>query len=161
MGFFVGDVGNHAYVDGQRIWYDDVDSLTWSPLMVEKIVEEIGYEMACRIKIWYCIPMLSIRKNGLREIRDEYDTQTMVSLVDIGYHCFSLYVDHDECIIFKGSDDVVLNPAAALTTVISPVKTSCNRQHAHEEHPVEEQNVELVGTRRQSTRKRRNTELAT
>ena len=27
------------------IWFDHVDTLTWSPAMVDNLVEEIGYEM--------------------------------------------------------------------------------------------------------------------
>jgi hypothetical protein len=95
-GFFVGNGKNRSYVDGHVIYYDNVDSLTWSELMLEKIVEEIGYEMAGRMKVHYCIPMLTIARNGLREIRDEMDIKFMITLVDIGQHFFSLYLDHDQ-----------------------------------------------------------------
>jgi hypothetical protein len=44
-GYFVGTKTNRTYVDGGVIWYDEVDSLTWSTLMVENLVEEMGYEM--------------------------------------------------------------------------------------------------------------------
>ena len=47
-GYFMGSGHNRSYVDGAVIWYDQVDSVTWSPLMVENIVEEIGYEMQGR-----------------------------------------------------------------------------------------------------------------
>jgi hypothetical protein len=78
-GFFVGNGNNRSYVDGHVIYYDNVDSLTWSELMLEKIVEEIGYEMAGRMKVHYCIPMLTIARNGLREIRDEMDIKFMIT----------------------------------------------------------------------------------
>jgi prepilin-type processing-associated H-X9-DG protein len=44
-GYFVGSGSNIAYVDGLVICYDHVDTVTWSPLMVENLIEEIGYEM--------------------------------------------------------------------------------------------------------------------
>ena len=82
----MGEGNNRTYVDGQTIYYDQVDTLTWSPLMLERLVEEIGYEMAGRMKIFYCIPILPISNNGLREITDDFDTKRMVTFVDIGYH---------------------------------------------------------------------------
>uniref|UniRef100_A0ACD6A8B1 Uncharacterized protein n=1 Tax=Avena sativa TaxID=4498 RepID=A0ACD6A8B1_AVESA len=113
-----------SYVDGHVIWYDEVDSLTWSPLMLERIVEEIGYEMAGRMKIFYCIPILTMQNNGLRKIRSDHDTRFMVTFVDIGHHCFSLYLDHDQSFIFKNWDDVVQYRVTSLPTVISPSKPS-------------------------------------
>ena len=56
------------------VWYDELDEVTWSPLMVENIVEEIGREMAGRLKVYYLIPILSIKEDGLREIRGDADT---------------------------------------------------------------------------------------
>jgi hypothetical protein len=47
--------------------------------MVENIVEEIGYEMLGGIKVYYCIPMLSVSRNGLRELTTEYDTNQMIT----------------------------------------------------------------------------------
>ena len=173
----MGTGANRGYVDGRTICYDQVDSLTWSPLMVEKIVEEIGYEMTGRMKIWYCNPLLTL-STGLRETRDDHDTQMMISLVDIGKHFFSLYIDHDQAMSSNNLDDVVHHPIASLPTVISPSKPSSSKQPevlttevvdsvdeaiavpiqvvyaASEEH-----NSDFVGTRtRQSKRKRSNTE---
>ena len=50
-GFFVGTGSDQSYINGAVIWYDQVDSVTWSPLVLENIVEEIGYEMAGRLKV--------------------------------------------------------------------------------------------------------------
>jgi hypothetical protein len=50
-GFFMGKGDETVYLDGHIIYYDEVDTLTWSPLMLERIIEEIGYEMAGRMKI--------------------------------------------------------------------------------------------------------------
>uniref|UniRef100_A0ACD5V6R4 Uncharacterized protein n=1 Tax=Avena sativa TaxID=4498 RepID=A0ACD5V6R4_AVESA len=51
--------------------------------MLERIVKEIGYEMAGRMKIFDCIPILTMQNNGLREIRSDHDTRFMVTFVDI------------------------------------------------------------------------------
>jgi hypothetical protein len=40
------------------IWFDQVDNVRWSPLMIENIIEEIGYEMSSRIKVHYSVPHL-------------------------------------------------------------------------------------------------------
>jgi hypothetical protein len=50
-GYFFGSGSNNAYADGLVIWYDHVDTVTWSPLMVENLIEEIGYEMKGRMKV--------------------------------------------------------------------------------------------------------------
>ena len=43
-GFFVGHDRNRAYVNGSAICYDHLDKVTWSPILIENLVEEIGYE---------------------------------------------------------------------------------------------------------------------
>jgi hypothetical protein len=86
----------------------------WSPLLLENIVEEIGYELAGRMKVFYCITMLTIENNGLREIRDEVGTNFMNTLVGIGQHYFKIYLDHDQSMSFKNCDDVVHFPVAPL-----------------------------------------------
>jgi hypothetical protein len=95
-GCFVGTGSRRSYVSGHSVWYDNVDSVTWSPLMIENLVEDMGYEMAGRITVHYCVPHLSIGRNGLREISSEADTQTMVEFVASGNHFLKLYLDHDD-----------------------------------------------------------------
>jgi hypothetical protein len=34
-------MGNRIYVDIASVWYDHVDSSTWSPIMLENLMEEI------------------------------------------------------------------------------------------------------------------------
>jgi prepilin-type processing-associated H-X9-DG protein len=59
MGFFcVGNGTNRAYVDGHIMHYNQVDTLTWSPLMLKKVVEEIVYDVTERMKKPYYIPCL-------------------------------------------------------------------------------------------------------
>jgi hypothetical protein len=59
----VGTGGRRNYVSGHSVWYDNVDSVTWSPVMIENLVEDMGYEMAGRIIVHYCVPHLSIERN--------------------------------------------------------------------------------------------------
>ena len=54
-GYFVGIGTNRSYVNGDVIWCDHVDSVTWSPLMDENIVEDIGYEMEGRLTVLYIV----------------------------------------------------------------------------------------------------------
>ena len=34
---------NRSYVDGFVKWYDHVDTVTWSLVVVENLVDEVGY----------------------------------------------------------------------------------------------------------------------
>ena len=95
-GYFLGKGSNRSYVNGHVLWYDDLDTVTWSPIMVEHLVEEIGWEMAGRLKVYYCIPILTLQKNGLREIRGDADTDQMITFVELGHHSFSLLLDHED-----------------------------------------------------------------
>ncbi|KAE8784052.1 ubiquitin carboxyl-terminal hydrolase 13 [Hordeum vulgare] len=122
-GFFVGHGRNRAYVNGRAIWYDNVEKETWSPILIESLVEEIGYEMAGRLKVFYCVPILTPSTNGLRELSDEEQTDRMMVFVDIGHHFFSIYLDHDDSLQANSNeDDVVHYPRAHLPPVISPAK---------------------------------------
>ena len=102
-GYFVREGSKRSYVNGHVLWYDQVDQLTWSPIMLENLVEEIGWEMVGRLKVFYCIPFLSVSRNGLREIRSEADTEEMLQFLSIGHHYFSLYLDHEDSL--KGTMD--------------------------------------------------------
>jgi hypothetical protein len=106
-GYFLGSGRNKSYVNGGVVWYDEVDSLTWSPLMVENLVEDMGYEMQGRIRVHYVIPILTLSNNGLREIRDDHDIGFMVKFVDMGHHFFDLYLDHGDSVGGSEHDDVV------------------------------------------------------
>ena len=39
--------------------------------MIENLVEEIGYEMARRLEVFYYVPILTLSTNGLRAITDD------------------------------------------------------------------------------------------
>ena len=71
----MGSGGSKKYVSGQTIWFDHVDSVTWSPLIIENLVDEMGYDMCGRIKVYFCLPHLDVSTNGLIEITDVAQTQ--------------------------------------------------------------------------------------
>ena len=134
--FFMGQGSNRSYVNGHEVWYDQVDRLTWSPIMVEHMVEEIGWEMAGRIKAYYRIPILDITRNSLRQIRSEADTDQMMVFLSIGHHFFDIYLDHDESLhSHKEVDDVVHNLRAHLPPVFSPSKEKSSTNLASSSSP--------------------------
>jgi hypothetical protein len=59
-GFFVGTGSNRSYVDWFVTWYDGCEVKNWTPSVAEDIVEDICYEVARRMKIHYCILVLTI-----------------------------------------------------------------------------------------------------
>ena len=83
-GFFVGQGSNRSYVDGRACWYDHVERVTWSPIMIENLVEELGYGMAGRVKVFYYVPILTLSRNGLRAISDDEQASRMLMFLDIG-----------------------------------------------------------------------------
>ncbi|KAE8803511.1 hypothetical protein D1007_20641 [Hordeum vulgare] len=92
--------------------------------------------MVGRIRVFYCVPILTLGTNGLRAISDDEKAQRMLQFLDIGHHCFSIYLDHDDS--YNGNlsyDDVVNHPRANLPPVISPVRivhTNSETEHGRE-----------------------------
>ena len=131
-------------MDGRVVCYDHVDKLTWSPIMIEHLVEDIGWEMAGRVKVYYYIPILAVNKNGFREIRSDADTDQMLNFLSIGHHYFSMYIDHDNSFSAnRNRDDVVYSfPRAELPPVISPKKAvqSTGSGSVADEQVVQEEN---------------------
>ena len=70
-GFFVGQGSYRSYCNGKTAWYDYVPSgkLTMSEL--EMIVEDLGYEMAGRLDVYWCLPGLQIKTGGLRKMNSQ------------------------------------------------------------------------------------------
>ncbi|KAM0886126.1 hypothetical protein ACQ4PT_029896 [Festuca glaucescens] len=128
VGYFLGTGSNRSYVSGSVIWYDDLDMVSWSSALLENIIEEIGYEMCGRIKVHYCIPFLTLARNGLRQLRDADDSDRMLAFVDIGHHFISLYLDHDDSLTTRQWDDVVYYPVTTPPAVISPAKPSSHTE---------------------------------
>ena len=124
------------------VWYDELHEVTWSPLVVENIVEEIGWEMAGRLKVYYLIPILSITQNGLREIRGDADTDQMLTFLSLGHNSFRMYLDHDNSLDSNHSkDDVVNFPITHLPPVFSPTKTRNNEPESSEAAHVQPENA--------------------
>jgi hypothetical protein len=77
------------------------------------------------MKIHYCI--LTIERNGLREIRTVDDTEFMLTFVSIGDLYLHIYLDHDESLRHMNWDDVVQFPIIELPPVtVCTLKTSNN-----------------------------------
>jgi hypothetical protein len=74
------------------------------------VEDEVGYEMQGSMTIYYCIPILTIARNGLRQLRDEIDCSAMASFVGCGQHFIDLYLDHDQSMRATDWDDVVQFP---------------------------------------------------
>jgi hypothetical protein len=121
-GYFLWQGNNRSYVDGVVVCFDHVVSRTWSPAVLEDLVDGLGYEMKGRMTVYYLIPILTIGRNGLRRLEDEIDTNAMANFLGIGHHHMSVYLDHDESIRSIDWDDVVEFPVANLPPVISHVK---------------------------------------
>ena len=83
-------VATVCYVNPHVVWYDGLDDVTLSLIMVEHLVEEIGWEMAGGLKVYYLIPILLIKQNSLREIRGDEDTDQMLTFLSLGHNSFSL-----------------------------------------------------------------------
>jgi hypothetical protein len=83
------------------IWFDQVDNVRWSPLMIENIIEEIGYEMSGRIKVHYSVPHLTISRSGLREETSEAGTQVMLEFVGSGYYFLKLSLNHNDSLMVR------------------------------------------------------------
>jgi hypothetical protein len=66
------------------------------------------------MKVHYLIPVLTMSRNGLREIRDDRDTTQMIQFVEIVHHFISIYLDHDESMRFTIWDDVIQFPVTEL-----------------------------------------------
>ena len=100
--------------------------MTWSTIMLENIVEEIGWEMGGRVKAYYCVPILAINRNGLRALHTEEDVDIMMEFLPIGHRFFSIYLDHDDSFLrgtdVDSDDAVVHNRVGIFPPVPSPCK---------------------------------------
>ncbi|KAM0875264.1 hypothetical protein ACQ4PT_036948 [Festuca glaucescens] len=121
-GFFVGSGSNRAYVDGTKVCYDDCECDSWSALWLEDMIENLGYEAAGRIDVYWLLPGMQINEDGLRLINSDKDAWSMVCKVKDGHRYLMIYLDHEPANKRNAWDDVVHNPVAYLPAVISPVK---------------------------------------
>ncbi|KAE8819831.1 hypothetical protein D1007_02203 [Hordeum vulgare] len=89
--------GKHrCYHKGHSIWYDYCDIENWTPDVVANLVEEISYEFEGGIRGYWCVPRLTVYKNGLREIKlgDNIMSENMKHRVLNGNHFQEIYLDH-------------------------------------------------------------------
>jgi hypothetical protein len=126
-GVFVGSGCNRAYINGKKVCYDNCDMDTWSALWLEDIIEDLGYEKAGRMDVYWLLPGMQINEDGLRSIVEDKDTLCMVSKVREGHRFLMLYLDHGP----RGNaapyfDDIVVNPIVSVPTVISCKKMPIN-----------------------------------
>jgi hypothetical protein len=139
-GFFVGYGSNRAYVDGRKVCYDDCDADTWSPLWIEEIIENIGYEAAGRIKVYWLLPGMQINEDGLRLITEDKDALSMVGMVKQGHRYLMLYLDHEPERSGLQWDDIVTN----LPPVTVPVYTTHTHYCLHITEPVSQHTHTLL-----------------
>jgi len=83
-GYFLCAGKHRGYHKGHSIWYDYRDIDNWTPNVVASLVEEIGYEFEGRIRAYWCVPGLTVYKNGLREIKYVFSHINLLTLL-----CFS------------------------------------------------------------------------
>jgi hypothetical protein len=119
-GYFLGTGENRAYVHGSVVWYDQCEKASWSADSVHSLVENLGYESECRIKIYFCCLGWFVNTKGLVEIRGDLQSDKMIASVNSGHQFLRVYLDHDDSIIGDIWDDFVEFPIAP--KIISPNK---------------------------------------
>jgi hypothetical protein len=53
-GFFVGQGDNRAYIDGKVVWFDHCLADTWSSLLIDDFISQLGYQKNNNLKIYCC-----------------------------------------------------------------------------------------------------------
>lgn len=89
---------------------------------LERIVEDLGYEMAGRLDVYWCLPGLQISTGGLRKMISLDACDNISACVVFGHKEIQLYLDHDESYRSIDWDDVVVFPVSDLPPMISPRK---------------------------------------
>jgi hypothetical protein len=158
-GCFFGHGNNRAYVDGTKVCYDDIDADTWSAIWLDEIIEDIGYESAGRIDVYWLLPGMQINEDGLRLITNDKDALSMIGKVKEGHRYLMLYLDHERERNCLHWDDIVANPVSNLPPVISPSKTSSHLQKETVEVNAEEAIVAMHGAKRERRAAREDTDV--
>ena len=112
---------SRSYCNGRLVWYDYVDGQAWCMNDLETIVEDLGYEMAGRLNVFFMAvdkPVGSV----LSVLKTSESFKTMFHWVVLGHRSLLVHIDHDESIRGDDWDDVVTFPVAKLPPVISPKK---------------------------------------
>ncbi|VAH16672.1 unnamed protein product [Triticum turgidum subsp. durum] len=117
---------------------------------LERIVEDLGYEMAGRLDVYWCLPGLQIKTGGLRKMNSQEACDNISACVVFGHKEIQLFLDHDESYRSIEWDDVVVFPINDLPHVISPRKVKEEKfvERMPEQNMAEEQgddNAEEAG----------------
>jgi hypothetical protein len=126
-GFFHGSGNNKSYLNGAKACYDFCDSCCVSMRMFDELIEDIGYETAGRINLYWLLPGCQLNEDGARLLSNDEESESIVRVVNNGHKFLMFYVDHEDSYNGGGGkewDDVVANPIAHLPPVFSPKKGS-------------------------------------
>ena len=149
-GYFLCAGKHRDYHKGHSIWYDYCDIDNWTPNVVASLVEEIGYEFEGRIRAYWCVPGLTVYRNGLREIKigDNTMTENMKDCVLNGNHFQQIFLDHDESmrsyisLVQVHSDDE--DPPIVKFSGIRPKKENAHQQQAEQTQHQQEEQAQLT-----------------
>ena len=111
-------------MDAKIVWYDFCEMDKWSPLVIEDIVEDLGYEMADRVKVYWLRPGKAMKEDGLVPIKKDADTNSMVSMVQCGHRFLDMYLDHDDKLNGYNKNSIIAYRADQSPSVVSPSELS-------------------------------------
>ena len=126
-GFFVGTGINRSYLGGVTDWYDFCESDKWNIKALSSLLEDIGIDLSCDLRVLWCLPGKSLKNFGLADVLNDDDCNNMAAAVAVGNKSLFIYVDHDDSMRGYCNDDVVQFPAVSLPPIISPTKVSCEQ----------------------------------
>lgn len=123
-GFFFGSGNNRCYLDGQKVCYDYCHVERAYSRFFEELVEQLGYEKAGRIDMYWLPHGSQINEGAARLLCNDADIDAMYLMINRGHHFQMIYLDHVDSHISGGAewDDVVANPVAQIPVVFSPKK---------------------------------------
>ena len=125
-GFFSGVGSSRIYLDEKVDWFDYCDSDTWSSLWLDDFIEQLGYDMSEKAKVYWLLPGKTF-SDGLRRINSDASTNSMVVLAP-RFRTLLLYVDHQDILESINWDDVALSTPASIPIVASRERSTMNRK---------------------------------
>ncbi|EAZ36776.1 hypothetical protein OsJ_21113 [Oryza sativa Japonica Group] len=125
-GFFSGVGSSRIYLDEKVDWFDYCDSDTWSSLWLDDFIEQLGYDMSEKAKVYWLLPGKTF-SDGLRRINSDASTNSMVALAP-RFRTLLLYVDHQDILESINWDDVALSTPASIPIVASRERSTMNRK---------------------------------